>query len=634
MEGTMTLDLPRRGLLMLLMAWGLTQGNPVKPSRGPLLTCTCESPHCRGPTCQGTWCTVVLVREEGRHPQEHRGCGNLNEELCRGRPTEFVNHYCCYSPLCNHNVSLVLEATQIPPEQPKVDGQLPLILGPVLAVVALVALGALGLWHVRRRQEKQRGLRSELGESSLILKSSEQGDSMLGDLLDSDCTTGSGSGLPFLVQRTVARQVALVECVGKGRYGEVWRGLWHGESVAVKIFSSRDEQSWFRETEIYNTVLLRHDNILGFIASDMTSRNSSTQLWLITHYHEHGSLYDFLQRQTLEPQLALKLAVSAACGLAHLHVEIFGTQGKPAIAHRDLKSRNVLVKSNLQCCIADLGLAVMHSQGSDYLDIGNNPRVGTKRYMAPEVLEEQIRTDCFESYKWTDIWAFGLVLWEIARRTIVNGIVEDYRPPFYDVVPNDPSFEDMKKVVCVDQQTPTIPNRLAADPVLSGLAQMMRECWYPNPSARLTALRIKKTLQKLSNGLEKSKGLQGSEEIWLQPASLQRPGSCSPLAPGPGPQPWPGPRQCVSRKNLVAVKKHTGSSAFGNVKGVCPCNEDVTPNPGRVDGLEVGGSEVEPEGWGTGRGEGGASVSPKLWKTWHVSPWGRVGEEPSVLPWR
>lgn len=51
--------------------------------------------------------------------------------------------------------------------------------------------------------------------------------------------------------------------VGKGRYGEVWRGTWMGESVAVKIFSSRDEHSWFRETEIYNTVQLRHDNILG-----------------------------------------------------------------------------------------------------------------------------------------------------------------------------------------------------------------------------------------------------------------------------------------------------------------------------------------------------------------------------------
>lgn len=51
--------------------------------------------------------------------------------------------------------------------------------------------------------------------------------------------------------------------LGKGRFGEVWRGQWQGESVAVKIFSSRDEKSWFRETEIYNTVLLRHENILG-----------------------------------------------------------------------------------------------------------------------------------------------------------------------------------------------------------------------------------------------------------------------------------------------------------------------------------------------------------------------------------
>ena len=71
-------------------------------------------------------------------------------------------------------------ATQTPPEQPQADSQLPLILGPVLAFLVLVALGALGLWHVRRRQEKQRGLNSELGESSLILKASEQGDSMLG----------------------------------------------------------------------------------------------------------------------------------------------------------------------------------------------------------------------------------------------------------------------------------------------------------------------------------------------------------------------------------------------------------------------------------------------------------------------
>ena len=38
--------------------------------------------------------------------------------------------------------------------------------------------------------------------------------------------------------------------------------------MAVKIFSTRDEESWFRESEVYQTVMLRHENILGFIAAD------------------------------------------------------------------------------------------------------------------------------------------------------------------------------------------------------------------------------------------------------------------------------------------------------------------------------------------------------------------------------
>lgn len=41
--------------------------------------------------------------------------------------------------------------------------------------------------------------------------------------------------------------------------------------------------------------------------------------------------------------------------------------------------------------------------------------------MAPEVLDETIRTNVFESYKQTDIWALGMVFWEITRRTTVNG---------------------------------------------------------------------------------------------------------------------------------------------------------------------------------------------------------------------
>lgn len=91
----------------------------------------------------------------------------------------------------------------------------------------------------------------------------------------------------------------------------------------------------------------------------MTSKNSSTQLWLVTHFHELGSLYDFLQYSSLEPEGCLRMCLSIACGLIHLHTEIISSQEKPAIAHRDLKSRNILVKRNLQCCIADLGEGCM-----------------------------------------------------------------------------------------------------------------------------------------------------------------------------------------------------------------------------------------------------------------------------------
>jgi len=65
------------------------------------------------------------------------------------------------------------------------------------------------------------------------------------------------------VQRTIAKQLVMIHTIGKGRYGEVWLAKWRGEKVAVKIFFTLDEQSWFRETEIYQTILMRHENILG-----------------------------------------------------------------------------------------------------------------------------------------------------------------------------------------------------------------------------------------------------------------------------------------------------------------------------------------------------------------------------------
>ncbi|CAM9114836.1 unnamed protein product [Lampetra planeri] len=454
------------------------------------LLCVCKNDKntCVNGTCRGDVCFYSLVTGH-----VERGCF-FHDTTGQQCATNFAGVFisCCNTTQCNALTTAPPKAKPTLTSRPELWIPLSLLL-----LIVIASLCGLVLFLCFRRTHCK--LKNLEDPEFPMPKVPNGDDPTYGGIFDEFCTSGSGTGLPYLVQRTMARQISLVECVGKGRYGEVWRGTWMGESVAVKIFSSRDEQSWFRETEIYNTVQLRHDNILGFIASDMTSKNSSTQLWLVTHFHELGSLYDFLQYSSLEPESCLRMCLSVVCGLVHLHTEIVSSQGKPAIAHRDLKSRNILVKRNRQCCIADLGLAVIHSQSNDHLDVGNNPRVGTKRYMAPEVLDESIRMDAFESYKQTDIWALGLVFWEISRRTIVNGIVEEYRPPFFDLVPSDPSFEEMKKVVCVDQQRPSLHNRLHTHPILSAIVKTMKECWFQSPSARLTALRVKKTLSKLDH---------------------------------------------------------------------------------------------------------------------------------------
>lgn len=329
----------------------------------------------------------------------------------------------------------------------------------------------------------------------------DESQSTMKEMLE-DTYSGSGAGNPLLVQRSIARQVTLVEIVGKGRYGEVWRGRWRGENVAVKIFSSRDETSWFRESDIYQTVMLRHENILGFVASDNKDADTWTQLWLVTDYHENGSLFDYLSTHTISMATMLEMALSIATGLTHLHLETLGTQGKPAIAHRDLKSRNILVKKDLSCVIADLGLCVKLLENGQ-VDIPQNNKVGTKRYMAPELLDESIDESLFDCWRRADVYSLGLVFWELARRTESGqGQELDYQMPYFDQVNSDPSIEEMKVVVCDQKIRPELPQQWDTIEPLKVLAKIMRECWFENAAARLSALRIKKTLAALKN-LEK-----------------------------------------------------------------------------------------------------------------------------------
>lgn len=379
----------------------------------------CEQDECQNDTIHDKICNNALIcyksrsRDSEGNVRVSRGCTTKYEHLplyCsqgisnnghkkRDATTGLGINYlieCCTGDFCNNGSFPYLSPPKYEVDIENVNGD-PVkfavaVFGSILIVITIASI----VIFLMRKSHKKRLSDSRLQQDDaffatedLLKRSHACGDSTLREYFDQSVTSGSGSGLPLLIQRTLARQVTLSECIGRGRYGEVWRAVWHGEHVAVKIFFSRDEESWRRETEIYSTVLLRHENILGYIGSDMTSRNSCTQLWLITHYYPFGSLYDHLNRTTLSHHQMISICLSIASGLVHLHTEIFGNQGKPAIAHRDLKSKNILVKANGSCVIADFGLAVTHTQKDGKIDIGTNPKVGTKRYMAPEVLDER-----------------------------------------------------------------------------------------------------------------------------------------------------------------------------------------------------------------------------------------------------
>ncbi|XP_042200337.1 activin receptor type-1B-like [Callorhinchus milii] len=462
---------------------------------GAALKCFCKDCVKFNQTCETDGaCLASLSRINGVQ-HEIRLCVSAEKLVppiyCQSNE-DYVTTICCYQDFCN-KLELSL------PRGRKVEGWGPVELAAVIAgpvfLVCLLLMVTVFLCHYQRAYHHRNQL--DIEEASCDHMFISEGKT-LKDLMFDMTTSGSGSGLPLFVQRTIARTIVLQEIIGKGRFGEVWRGKWRGGDVAVKIFSSREERSWFREAEIYQTIMLRHENILGFIAADNKDNGTWTQLWLVSDYHEYGSLFDYLNRYTVTVEGLIKLSLSAVSGLAHLHMEIVGTQGKPGIAHRDLKSKNILVKKNGTCAIADLGLAVRHDSLTDTIDIAPNQRVGTKRYMAPEVLDETINMKHFDSFKCADVYALGLVYWETARRCSTGGVHEEYQLPYFDLVPSDPSIEEMRKVVCEQNLRPNIPNFWQSNEVLRVMAKIMMECWYANSSARLNALRIKKALSQLS----------------------------------------------------------------------------------------------------------------------------------------
>ncbi|KAL5506152.1 hypothetical protein EMCRGX_G007733 [Ephydatia muelleri] len=225
---------------------------------------------------------------------------------------------------------------------------------------------------------------------------------------------------------------------------------------------------------------------------------SHTELWMIVEYHENGSLYDYISNHTLTtPQVHIFLS-SIVGGLAHLHSEIRAdNEVKPGIAHRDLKSKNILVKRDMTCCLADFGLAIRQDllKQSCVEKVPPHPQQRTKRYMAPEIQDSSISAHSFSTYQQADMYALSLVMWELLRRCQVGGKAPEYAVPYQGHVPHDPSVEEMRDIVVLREIRPELEERWNRNEVLAVVSSLMQECWRSNPHARLTVGRVRKSLQ-------------------------------------------------------------------------------------------------------------------------------------------
>ena len=234
-----------------------------------------------------------------------------------------------------------------------------------------------------------------------------------------ECGKCNGSGASKFAQRTAAQDVDLIQVIGEGKYGKLWRGMWHGDDVVAKLYLPCEEKFFKNEVDVNNKIG-NHENILRVQHCHTAfTWNKATYRCIVMEFHENGSLYDFLSCRTVNTQEMCSLALSAARGLNHLHGEIYGRKEKYSIAHCDLKSKNIMVKSNLTCTIGGLGLGVVHDRSQDKI-ITENKRRGTPRYMSPELLDGGVFKS-FESYKRADVYSLGLILWEITRRTFTEG---------------------------------------------------------------------------------------------------------------------------------------------------------------------------------------------------------------------
>ncbi|MCL7033660.1 hypothetical protein MKW94_027581 [Papaver nudicaule] len=241
----------------------------------------------------------------------------------------------------------------------------------------------------------------------------------------------------------------LGEEIGQGAFANVYRGVWNGSDVAIKVYMGSEYQEatildYRKEISIMQR--LRHPNVLLF----MGAVYSPERLAIVTEFLPRGSLFKTLHKnkEALDIRRRLRMALDVVRGMNYLH------HRNPPIVHRDLKSTNLLVDKNWTVKVGDFGL----SKWKHATFVTARSGRGTPQWMAPEVLRNE------PSDEKSDVFSFGVILWELMTESI----------PWSDLN----SLQVVGVVGFMDRRL-DIPETL--DP---RLASIIEDCWRSEPGGR------------------------------------------------------------------------------------------------------------------------------------------------------
>lgn len=204
--------------------------------------------------------------------------------------------------------------------------------------------------------------------------------------------------LPFQEWSIDFSELTVGTRVGIGFFGEVFRGIWNGTDVAIKVFLEQDLTTENMEdfcNEISILSRLRHPNVILFLGACIRPPHLS----MVTEYMEMGSLYYLIhmsgQKKKLSWRRRLKMLRDICRGLMCIH--------RMKIVHRDLKSANCLVNKHWTVKICDFGLSRLLKD----VPTKDNSSAGTPEWMAPELIRnESVCEKC-------DIFSLGVIMWEL-----------------------------------------------------------------------------------------------------------------------------------------------------------------------------------------------------------------------------